>query len=214
MRRMPRHVRRASGDNRPAWTRRLAGLGFGFVLLGAVPAEAQSLLDRLMAPFRPAPEPTESLPNELPEDEVECPRVEVFEGGSAVRVFTTGTTGESSALRHQLAIADLARECAKGPGDSLLLKVGVEGRALVGPAGVPGTFTAPLSVIIKRGDTIVARRQRNVSVTVPSGQAQAPFVVVEDAIAVPAGKGTLVIEVGLGAGGGAVAEKPQRRKRH
>jgi hypothetical protein len=146
-----------------------------------------------------------------PDDEVDCPRVEIFEGGAALRAFG-GAVGDANALRNQISIAQVARECTPTGGGGLTIKVGVEGRALIGPVGAPGTFTAPLNILIKRGETVVARRTRTVSVTVPAGDTQGSFVVVEEGIAVPAGSGDLGIEVGLGAGGGK-PETPQRRKR-
>jgi hypothetical protein len=145
------------------------------------------------------------------EDEVDCPTVDIFEGGAALRAF--GASGDSNSLRQQISIAQLARECTPTGGGGLTLKVGVEGRALIGPAGAPGTFTAPLNVIVKRGETVVARRTRTVSVTVPPGETQGSFVVVEEDIAVPPGSGELAVEVGLGGTGERRAEKPQRTRR-
>ena len=145
------------------------------------------------------------------EDEIDCPRVDIFEGGAALRAF--GGSADPNSLRQQISISQVARECTATGGGGLSVKVGVEGRALIGPAGAPGTFTAPLNVLIKRGETVVARRTRTVSVTVPAGDTQGSFAVVEEGIAVPAGTGELGIEVGLGGTGAGKPEGKQRRKR-
>ncbi len=151
-------------------------------------------------------------PDKSPDD-IDCPRIDIFEGGAALRGFTSGQVGNSNEVRSQISIGQTARECTLAPGGGLTLKVGVEGRALVGPAGAPGTFTAPLTVFVKSGENVVARRTRTISVTVPPGDTQATFVAVEDGIAVPAGSANLSIEVGLGNPGGAPQPSQRRARR-
>lgn len=204
---------RAHRMKRRGRARLAAGAASALILLGPTGAKA-GFLDDLMAPFRSTPQSTAATPQAVPpdeEDEPFCPPVVVFEGGAALRAYAGGgEAGEANALRHQISIANLARECANAPGGGLIVKVGVEGRALIGPVGGSGTFNAPLSILVKRGETIVARRSRNVAVTIPAGTAQGSFAVVEEGIAVPPGRGELSIEAGLGNVG---AEKPQRRQR-
>jgi hypothetical protein len=130
--------------------------------------------------------------------EAPCPSVDVFEGGAGMRVGAT-----------QIALGDLARECSVNQDKSVSVKVGIEGRVLLGPGGTGGRFTAPIRINIKVGDRILATRTRAVSVAIPPGEAQALFNVVEGGFVVPNQfANDYEIEVGL-AGGRAAA--PARR---
>jgi hypothetical protein len=130
-----------------------------------------------------------------------CPSVDVFEGGAALRVSGG-----------QITLGQLARECVVNQDGSITVKVGIEGRGLLGPGGAAGRFAAPVRVLIKVGDKVVASRARTVPVAIPAGEAQGFFNIVEEGIVVPKQYAhDYEIEVGLGSGGGASAEKPKRR---
>jgi hypothetical protein len=144
-------------------------------------------------------------------EEVECPRVTVAEGGAALRSYVSGRVGAAEALRHQISIANVARECVGRPDGTILVKVGVEGRALVGPAGSPGRFDVPVRFVIRRGETVYADRTRRVAVAIAAGETHGTFVAVEEGMAVPANIGEYEIEVALGAG--PASERPARRAR-
>jgi hypothetical protein len=144
-------------------------------------------------------------------EEVDCPPVTVADGGAALRAYSGGRTGAAETLRHQISIANVGREC-RGQGDgSVVVKVGVEGRALLGPAGAAGRFQAPVHFVIRRGDQVLANRSRTAAVSLAAGQTQGTFVVIEDGMVVPAGTGEFEIEVGLG--GSAAAQRPTRGAR-
>lgn len=132
-------------------------------------------------------------------DGVYCPPVLVAEGGAALQVYTAGQAGDTRSLRSQISLGDLARECIGQPDGSTLVKVGVEGRALLGPGGSAGSYDVPVQIVVKRGSTVIANRSRRMSVTIPAGQTQTSFAVVEDGIVVPAASASsFQIEVGLG----------------
>ena len=143
--------------------------------------------------------------------QVDCPAVTIAPGGAALNSYAGGREGSPEALRSQLSIANLARECVGRPDGSILVKVGVEGRALVGPAGSGGRFEAPVRFAIKRGEQILASSTRRADVALSPGQAQGSFVVVEEGLIVPAGTGDFDIEVALSGAG--AAERPARRAR-
>ena len=129
-----------------------------------------------------------------------------------MRVFSGGgKTGEPSALRHQISIGQLARECATQPDGSIVVKVGLEGRALVGPAGTAGRFDTPVTFVIKKGSRVLASRTQRVSVAVPPGEARASFIAVEERLVVPPDIGQYEIDVGLGVSG--AAPRPAQRSR-
>lgn len=143
-----------------------------------------------------------------PVDTAYCPSVDVAEGGAA-----TSTGGREGSLRSQIALGQIARECAAQPDGSVVVKVGIVGRALLGPGGAPGHFESPLFIAIKRNGATVASRAKRVSVTIPSGEAQATFTVLEDGLVVPAAAARdYEIEVGLG-GGPKAARAPRRKAR-
>ena len=126
---------------------------------------------------------------------MECPPVAVIPGRSAIR------NGDGDGLRSQVSIANLARECLERPDGSIVVKVGLEGRALLGPAGGgSGRFDVPVTMLVRRGDTVYASRTTRASVVIAPGQGQANFMVVQGDLVVPPGAGEYEIEVGLGGG--------------
>lgn len=141
-----------------------------------------------------------------------CPSVTVQEGGAAYRIGRPG----SGEIAHQASLAETAREC-RFSGSSLSLKVGLQGRMLIGAAGRPGTFSAPVRVQVKRGDAVVASRVARVSVTIPQNETSASFVHIEDNITLPVGVNDPAEEydiiVGFDQGGGQGEARRSRRQR-
>lgn len=184
--------------------------------LAAPPASAE-ILDTLksLIPF------SESSPSsgvqQYEEDDVECPRVDVYEGGAALQAFASREAHDPPLLMNQITIGETARECTKGADGTTIIKVGVGGRVMLGPAGKPGTFKAPLNVVIRRGDKVVAHRSRQVSMSIAAGETAARFSVVEDGLVAPAGHGDLAIEIGLGKadlGEGQARERGRKAGKH
>lgn len=148
-----------------------------------------------------------------PVDDVYCPSVGVIEGGAAMQAFTGGKTGDPSALRHQISLGQIARECQGRDDGSIVVKVGVEGRALIGPAGSSGgRFESPVTFVIKRGDRVLATRTQRVAVAVRAGEMQGSFVAIQDGLVVPPGINDFEIDVGLVSGGKGGPAKPAPRK--
>lgn len=149
-------------------------------------------------------------PDQLPKDEEQelvCPEVVIADGGAALRVQPGQDSGS---LRHQISILNVARECTPTGNGGFRLKVGVEGRVLLGPAGGAGNYGATLVTQVLRGSSVVARRAGRVGGTVSKGQSGTDFVHVEEGIAVPAGSGDVEIIVGLSSGGAAPARTRRR----
>lgn len=117
-----------------------------------------------------------------PQVEYTCPGVSVLEGTAAYRVAKPG----SSDVAHQASLNDVARECTYS-GSQFSLKVGVEGRMLIGTVGRPGTYSVPIRIAVKRGEKVVTSRISRVSVTIPSGQTSTGFAHVEEGIVLPIG---------------------------
>jgi hypothetical protein len=157
-----------------------------------------------------------TVPPSMPEEtsDVYCPTVGVIEGGAALQAYSGGRVGDAAALRNQITLGQLARECTGQPDGTTQVRVGVEGRALLGAgAGSGGTFSVPVRVVLKRGERVIATRVRTASVTIPAGETQGSFIIVEEGLSVPAADAqTFDIEVGLG-GAGAATEGRSRRRR-
>ena len=140
-----------------------------------------------------------------------CPQVDVAENGAALRVGGA----DNSSVRYQFNVGDIARECdPAGPGQATI-KVGVAGHVVIGPAGAPGTFSAPLKVTV----TDIRTKQDVFSKTfavqsATDGVTAGTFQIVTDPIPVSMPTLQLVdvysITVGF-AGAGAGAEPRARR---
>ena len=164
---------------------RAALLAAGLLVALVVPAAAQLF----------APDP----------DDVECPAIDVFEGGSAIRNEAGG------AVRSQISIGQTAREC-RVDGDVIRFRIGVQGRALLGQAGAPGTFGVAMRFSVRRGDKVLATRVQRTSVTIPSGDTQAAFALVEEGLSAPR-DAINEIELVVGFDRGGAAAKPVKKRR-
>jgi len=143
---------------------------------------------------------TTEPPVQRPAGEVEasyCPQVQVIPGRAAIQ------HGGG-----QVSISNIARECIERPDGSVVVKVGIEGLALVGPKGGGGRFNVPVVFRLTQDEKVLVTRTRQASVSVGGGEAQASFVTVEGGMVVPARSGTFDIEVGLG---GAAGGRSSRR---
>lgn len=146
-----------------------------------------------------------SQPKEL--EAAYCPSVDVSEGGAALRIMA------GDAVRTQITLARMSRECARREDGSIAVRVGVEARVLLGPAGTPGRFDVPLTVLIKNGDKVVASRTERKAAVIAPGEAQGFATLVAEGLTVPAAlTADYEIEVSLG-GGARAAAKPAKAKR-
>jgi hypothetical protein len=115
---------------------------------------------------------------------VDCPEVAVLDGTAAIRNYAGAAANTN--LRYQFSLGDIARECSV-EGGQIGIKVGVQGRVLIGPVGAPGTFTAPVRVAIRSESDHkpIVSQMYKVPVTVPPGATEAPFSLVTDPLHVP-----------------------------
>src|SRR5262245_17443063 len=82
----------------------------------------------------------------------DCPTVDVRTGASTLQVNAPGEPSGST-LRYQASIARVARECVVA-GPSMTVKVGVQGRVIMGQAGSPGQMEVPLRyALVREGPT-------------------------------------------------------------
>ena len=81
-----------------------------------------------------------------PQPELNCPPIEVRQGASTLTVAPPGDRSTMS-VRYQASFLREARQCYTSNG-VMVLKVGVEGRIIVGPAGGPGQIDVPLRIAV------------------------------------------------------------------
>jgi hypothetical protein len=144
----------------------------------------------------------------------DCPVADIRSGASTLRL-PSGADTTSNTLRYQATIGRLARECQVRAG-TMTVKVGVQGRVIVGPAGGPGQIDIPLRyAIVREGPepkTILTKLNR-FPVSVGDGQTSAPFLQVEEDLTFPIPRGaeldSYVVYVGFDPAG----EKEQPAKK-
>ncbi|HXW24786.1 MAG TPA: hypothetical protein VEK73_08580 [Xanthobacteraceae bacterium] len=125
-----------------------------------------------------------------PNPDVDCPGIDIREGASTLAVNAPGADPNATNVRYQATIAQTARECAIA-GPTMTIKVGIQGRIILGPAGSPGPVEVPMRLALVREGieprTIWTKLYR-VPVTVPPGEGNVPFVQVEENMSFPVPK--------------------------
>ena len=116
-----------------------------------------------------------------------CPTAEIRQGASTLAVAAKTQQPTASDLRYQLSITQLARQCAlEGP--EVRMRVGVQGRVIVGPAGAPSQVDVPLRyAVVREGvepKTIVSKFRR-VPVAMPPGTTKVMFTDIEEDLRFP-----------------------------
>src|SRR5215831_21398388 len=125
--------------------------------------------------------PTPSAP------EVECPGVDIRTGASTMEVAAKSAQPTAGDLRYQLSFGQTARECLVQAG-TMTIKVGVQGRIVLGPLGGPGQVDVPVRyAVVREGPeprTIVTKFKR-IPVVVPPEQMHVQFVDIEEGLTFP-----------------------------
>jgi hypothetical protein len=126
-----------------------------------------------------------------PAAEVDCPSVAVRQGAATLSITEPGAEAGPMTTRYQVSIGQMARECA-ALGGMMTMKVGVEGRVLLGPAGGPGQIDVPLRMaVVQEGPNpkTVLSKFYKLAVAIPPGQTSIPFMHVEQDLTFPMPRG-------------------------
>ena len=158
------------------------------------PAANPSFRDKVSSFFggASAKEPQQVTGAQIAQD---CPLIDIRQGASTLKIGTTGTvaSGESDdngamALKYQGTFVRAARECALVAGQ-LVMKIGVEGRIIVGPAGGPGQVVVPLRIAVvqetTKGTQPIVTKFIQIPVTVASSTDNPTFTHVEEGLSFP-----------------------------
>jgi len=145
---------------------------------------------------------------------LDCPVIVVEDGAQMIR---SPAGADAANVHHQVSIKSTARECILD-GNNLTIKVGVEGDAMLGPTGAPGSYGGTIRVALRRtkDDSIVTTKNYRVSAAIASGAARADFRLLPDPITVPASakaQEEYEILIGFTDGAADVADKPAGKKK-
>lgn len=122
-------------------------------------------------------------------NDFECPDVNVRTGTSTLTVAGRGGNKPDSPmeLKYQGSIVNTARECRYAAG-IVTMKVGIEGRIVVGPAGGPGQVDVPLRIaVVHEGPQpkVVLSKLARLSVAVTENTAGATFTHIDPEVSFP-----------------------------
>lgn len=168
----------------------LAGCGGGSLFGGGSPSSGSSpsVTDRFTQLFSGkstevgAPQSPQADANSLT-----CPSVAIRPGASTYSVANPGKEAIGNDLKFQATITRTARDCNLVNGQ-VTVRVGIQGRIIVGPAGAPESIDVPLRVaVVQEGvnpKTITTKVfQTNVQL---NGQDSVPYSLVGEDIVYPA----------------------------
>lgn len=147
----------------------------------------------------------------------DCPAVDIRTGAESLVVSSKTSDGTEADVRYELALNRLARQCRLVDGN-LVMRIGVEGRIVLGPAGAPGPVDVPLRfTVIQEGieQKTIATRFKRIGAEVASGQGNVTFSDVDDDLSFPmpsrADLATYRVDVGFDEQGD-VDKKPAAKK--
>jgi hypothetical protein len=147
----------------------------------------------------------------------DCPTVDIRAGAGTLMVAGKGGDTSATDLRYQLSFNQMARQCT-AVGTTVVMKVGVQGRIVLGPAGTAGQVDVPLRyAVVQEGPnpkTIVTKFKR-VPANVPPGEVNVAFSDVEDNLSFPLPPrqdlDAYVVYVGFDEVGDANEKKPAKK---
>jgi hypothetical protein len=154
---------------------------------GSTPASMPGFGDKVSDFFRGQPEKTAADASPQADAAIDCPRVDVRQGAGTYTLNNPGGDQSALALRMQATFGQTARECHVSAG-MLTIKVGVQGRVILGPAGTPGDVTVPLRyALVQEGvePKTLWTKFYQVPVTVPPDVTNVPFTHVQQEMIVP-----------------------------
>ena len=122
--------------------------------------------------------------------DLDCPLLDIRPGASTLTIGPTGDEGNNGAmsLKYQGTFVRAARECAAVNGQ-MVMKVGIQGRIIVGPAGGPGEVDVPLRIAVVRetpgGSHLIVTKFIRLPVTVASNTDNPMFTHIEEGLSFP-----------------------------
>jgi hypothetical protein len=128
--------------------------------------------------------------------EIDCPLINIRQGASTLTIGATSssagdantTNNGAMAVRYQGTFVRAARECALVSGN-VVMKIGVEGRIIIGPSGGPGQVDVPLRIAVVEETTAhtkpIVTQLIRIPVTVASATENPTFTHIEEGVTFP-----------------------------
>jgi len=211
------------GAGAPATTASTSAVPPASASTGAAPPPAPaapstpSLKDKIASFFSGAtqrePQPvTNAQPN------VECPFLDIRQGASTLTFPPPPPDGsnEAMSLKYQGIFVRAARDCAVVNGQ-MVMRVGVQGRIIVGPAGGPGQIDVPLRIAVvstpvTAPKTVVTKLIR-IPVTIGANDANVDFTHIEEGLSFPmpsSSSDPYIVYIGFDPYGAAAADQAKK----
>lgn len=149
----------------------------------------------------------------LPAD-FECPDVSVRQGAATLTSSADPAEPTALNLRYQVTIGTTAREC-RLEGNMLSIKVGMEGRVILGPAGAPGPIDVPIRfAVVEEGidPKVIATKLDRVAVNVPPDDTNVLFSHVAEGLMFPMPRGGAIDSYVVYIGFDPLSAQPEKKK--
>jgi hypothetical protein len=127
----------------------------------------------------------------VPSMDNDCPGLDIRQGASTLAIAAKTQQPTANDLRYQLTFTQLARQCALN-GPVIRMRVGVQGRVLVGPAGAPNEVSVPVRyAVVQEGvePKTITTKLRRFPVAIPPGASNVAFTDIEEDLSFPVPSG-------------------------
>jgi hypothetical protein len=132
------------------------------------------------------PQAVANAPESKPD--VACPLIDIRAGASTLTIPPSSGEGTAMALKYQGTFVRAARECTI-VGNQMVMKVGIQGRVIVGPAGGPGQVDVPLRIAVVNETTanskLIVTKLIRIPVGIGSTDPGATFTHIEEGLSFP-----------------------------
>lgn len=147
-----------------------------------------------------------------------CPQIDIRDGAETYTVQGDPAQTSATGVRYQASLSQVARQCTVA-GGTLTLRIGVQGRIILGPAGGPGQVDLPIRyAVVQEGQTpkTIATKFKHVPAEVPSDKSYVVFSDVDDSLSFPmparADLAAYMVYVGFDEVGDVSEKKPAPKK--
>ena len=168
----------------------LSGCGGGSSMLGDSTDSSPSLRSRFSELFGSKSQAVGETAPPAVDNELGCPPVSIRAGASTFAVGAPGKEAVGNDLRYQATITRTARDCTQA-GGQVTARIGILGRVIAGPAGIPPTVEIPLRVAVVQGgvqEKTIATKVYRTTVTM-GDSGSVPFSLVAEDLVYPAPQG-------------------------
>ena len=150
-------------------------------------------------------------------DEFDCPRIDIRPGASTL--LQNAPSADASAalgLRYQGTFVRAAREC-RLMAPSVNIKVGVQGRVILGPAGAPGDLVVPLRYALVQeslsSSKVMWSKLYTVPVSIPAGSQTVNFTHISEDLTIPIPNAAVLQDLVIYIGFDPIGAEEEKKKR-